>query len=201
MFTSHIPLFFILFYSTFILIIAEPMASCYIQGEGIGHDWSGKKMLQIKIPDCQAAKNLIPDGSISLGGDISKPLKLHLPPNACELKYRVPAIFRSGSCMITVEAFWSTNRPPPEKGASALYFTLWPEVKKAAAEVIKHCLVWKYAYNAGNVNTAVELGGQKLSYWIYVMPTPANLPGNGELLHIHPGHGRQRRRPYRVWEA
>ena len=53
--------------------------------------------------DCMAAIDMIHSGAYVLDGNVNKPLSLILPKSARRL-FLMPAIFRSGTCLIHVEA-------------------------------------------------------------------------------------------------
>lgn len=132
--------------------------------------------------DCATAIALIPDGTISLTGPLSKPLNFSLTPVA-RRPYRIPAVFHSGTYIVTVDPAWrlltSAKDRSLENAASLMYFKVWPDVRRGAEEVLKQCLVWKYAFNAGFVGLSWEEGGLHWSFHVFVMPAPQDMPGDG----------------------
>jgi len=158
----------------------------------------------INPADCNAAIALIPDGTISLAGAISKPLNFSLSPLA-RRPYRIPAVFHSGTCIVTIDPAWSllasAKIRSPERAASIIYFKVWLDVRRAAVEVLKQCLVWKYAFNAGYVGFSWKEGGLHWSSEVFVMPAPGDLPGDGGFLERHPRKGVKEGRVYTVYEA
>jgi len=68
---------------------------------------------ELEVPDpsdCYEAINMIPSGEFLVNGDsttdahgVTK-LKIHFPPNSTTRKFYMPAIFRSGICMVKVVA-------------------------------------------------------------------------------------------------
>lgn len=64
--------------------------------------------------DCLAAIDMIHAGTYVLDGSIQRPLKIYLPKSARRL-FLMPAIFRSGTCLVHVEAIRTTD---PAKSVS-----------------------------------------------------------------------------------
>lgn len=161
-------------------------------------------MPAIDPADCATAIALIPDGTISLTGALSKPLNFSVSPLA-RRPYRIPAVFHSGTCIVTVDPAWrllaSAKDRAPENAASLMYFKVWPDVRRGAEEVLKQCLVWKYAFNAGFVGLSWKEGGLHWSFHVFVMPAPRDMPGDGRVLERHPRKGVQDGRVYRVHAA
>lgn len=60
--------------------------------------------------DCLAAIDMIHAGTYILDGSIQKPLKIYLPKSARRL-FLMPAIFRSGTCLVHVEAIRTLVQP------------------------------------------------------------------------------------------
>ena len=66
-------------------------------------------MPAIDPADCATAIALIPDGTISLTGALSKPLNFSVSPLA-RRPYRIPAVFHSGTCIVTVDPPGASSR-------------------------------------------------------------------------------------------
>lgn len=122
------------------------------------------------VADCTAAINMIPNGTIKFDGKVGKPLNFLLPPTA-RLPYYLPAAFRSGSCVVLVSRLISPRKDlgwpetPPEKAASAMYFTVWPFVREVARGIVTHCLPGRYSkFGSGGFAT----GSSKLTHTFFL---------------------------------
>lgn len=99
-------------------------------------------------------------------------------------KYLLPAAFRSGNCLVLANS--ATHKKAPREGdtvsprpllksaASAMYFTVWPNVRRIAHEVIENCSVTSKA--AGTIVTDSILEGWHFTYWITVMRAEKTIP-------------------------
>ena len=135
------------------------------------------------IADCQPAIDQIPDGTIAFDGIQQKPLAVHLPPAARE-KHILPAIFRSGNCVISVRQHLYKLKYPRFDAASVMYYKVWPEVKRALGRIEKRCLVVPRrgvprASNAGHTKVRVKLDGWVLEF-IFSMAGTLNRDLNRE---------------------
>ena len=89
--------------------------------------------------DCLAAIDMIHSGAYVLDGSIYKPLQLQFPKSARRL-FLMPAIFRSGTCLVHVEGIRdidlsrSTSGHSQESNAvSFLRNKVWPKIKRLGA--------------------------------------------------------------------
>jgi len=146
--------------------------------------------------DCSTAIKMIPSGkhtfnveSLAQGwqepADPEKPIGLTIDKR----KVLFPAAFVARSCVITVEA-----RPPrpyesrpsaggvPTKAATAMTFTVWPNVRKLAKIIIRTCV--KHRKLNGHVYTHSLLGEWPFQYRVAVAPL-AGPPGWLNKFHIY----------------
>lgn len=94
-----------------------------------------------RLGDCDAALNMIPNGVQDLGVDLGhlypsdskKPISLQFEHPGRNRTYLIPAAFRFGTCVILVGSLgW--NPHPPVKAVSAMYFKVWPNVRKGCGD-------------------------------------------------------------------
>jgi hypothetical protein len=149
------------------------------------------------LADCRAAINMIPTGTASFDPAAvspwdrgrSNPISVHLDRLDRKHPFLLPAAFRSRTCVVLVSAHTSH---PPAKGASAMYFTVWPEAKRAATRIIKECRVKKIrnipldpkTFKAGAFFGRTILEGHDIYYGVSVMPAPQHMPGEGWKVHF-----------------
>ncbi|MCJ1245240.1 hypothetical protein MMC30_002443 [Trapelia coarctata] len=86
--------------------------------------------------DCLAAIDMIHSGAYVLDGSIHKPLKLQLSKSAHRL-FLMPAIFRSGTCLVHVEAIRNPDlvrsvswHSQDSKAATFLRTKVWSNIKR-----------------------------------------------------------------------
>jgi len=161
------------------------------------------------IADCQAAINMRPDGRIEFTGEIPGPgeaLAFRLPDSARPV-YTFPAVFRSGSCAVSVigpmvfsvHGIFQLHPPRLQNVAHAAYFTMWPDVKKAAGNLFKECVLAEQAEGRGGhaeVGSVVE--GNQYVNAVYVeaitpkplRPPPAKYELGETRVYQHDEHGR-----------
>ncbi|MCJ1244702.1 hypothetical protein MMC30_001901 [Trapelia coarctata] len=110
--------------------------------------------------DCLAALQQVPDGTIEFDGqhpEAGQPMNFLLPAKARE-KIQFPAAFRYRSCEIHVtrparEHMFSLppqpsgpplapgqRRPTIAKPASAMYYTIWRNLREGARSIIRDCV-------------------------------------------------------------
>ncbi|MCJ1249232.1 hypothetical protein MMC30_006455 [Trapelia coarctata] len=148
--------------------------------------------------DCLGALEMIPSGQLALDpahpGDRYQPQPIDLAfHQGRQRKFFLPAAFRFGNCVISAEAVYSATQPrPPTKAASAMYFTVWPNVRKSAAHIIEQCSLIPFDRTAGWVTTKSRLGQWEFAYKVTVTGTPKNL---------RPADARGRRQlpPFQTW--
>ncbi|MCJ1246482.1 hypothetical protein MMC30_003690 [Trapelia coarctata] len=146
-----------------------------------------------RATDCYAAIDMIPSGDLLVEGDFSIDsngapiLNMLLPPSARARKFYMPAIFRSGNCMVRVVADVSRRklmRPnPPEfkNAASKMYSIVWPNVRAQATKVVQQCFEQKQGmqYMHGTVKTESLLGKVWFPYKITIEEPHEGFPGDG----------------------
>jgi len=126
--------------------------------------------------DCKKAIQMIPDGSLDWDGREHAPLNYYIPPAA--RKYTTPAVFRSDSCLITMDNNYRKPQPQPENAASQMYRTFSPEVKRSAERIAEKC--FSNGNNGGHEFIEVNLGGSDFKYIIALSAAPQNLVKHGE---------------------
>ena len=136
---------------------------------------------QQALADCRAAINLIPNGVKDLHLDPTKldpldknerrPISLYRRPSSSQRKYFLPAAFHSGSCMVLVRSaqqHGARPEPPEEKLAYAMYFKLWPNVRRMADRILRICPRQTPENHSwfGGLQTWTWL--QRWQFWYYV---------------------------------
>ncbi|MCJ1249746.1 hypothetical protein MMC30_006972 [Trapelia coarctata] len=163
--TAHISLLAVLLYYYSTHIVAFDFVMCF-------HE----KNMVTSAADCNRAIQMIPDGSLDWDGKEHAPLNYYLPPSA--RGYTTPAVFRSGSCVVTMDTNNRKPQPGPMNAASEMYHGFWPEVKKSAERIAKKCFV--DGNNGGHEFIEVDLGGSEFRYIIALSAAPVNLAKHGE---------------------
>jgi hypothetical protein len=163
--TTRISLFAVLLSSNLTSILAFDFVMCFFDGHRPPHP-----------ADCQAAINLIPDGTLTWDGKKGKPLHFHLPPAARQ--HAAPAVFRSGSCLVSMATNNRKTPDPPAKAASEMYYRFWPEVRDSAQRILAKC--FSNGNNSGQEFIDVNLGGSEFKYIISVGSAPVDMPRHGE---------------------
>ena len=123
------------------------------------------------IDDCQAALSMIPNGRLEFTGTIGIPLNFNLPAHARKPFSRV---FRAGTCtIIAYRPRFNPNQqvylppPQPKYAATAMYFIVWPGIRKAAEGVLKNCLLTeKRGFNGGVAKVDIEVEGVTRKYGV-----------------------------------
>lgn len=144
--------------------------------------------------DCRAAIALIPDGTIAPDGSIpnpNEPLNFLLPPRA-RGKIPFPAAFRSASCEVIVGRpfmeYASAADPlqPPQhtpaipKPATAMYFDIWPDVRRGAQSIVRECMQATGPQLVGTLMVQSTVGGRKFTTVVRVTGRKADdHSGNG----------------------
>lgn len=143
--------------------------------------------------DCYAAIAMIPSGAHLVQGDFSvdangvSTLNTHLPPSARTRKFYMPAIFRSGTCMVRVVADVSRKKlmraGPPKftNAASKMYSIVWPNVRNQATEIVEKCFDKEQGmqYRHGTVQTESLLDKVRFPYKITIEEPHAGFPRDG----------------------
>lgn len=144
--------------------------------------------------DCYAAISMIPSGDFLVQGDHfldenGRPkLKIHIPPHDRARKFFMPAIFRSGTCMIRVSAdvdrrgLMRPNPPAFTNAAAKMYSTVWPHVRQRATEIVQECLAKDpdgLRHYGGSVHTESALGDVRFPYQIKVEEPHKGFPRDG----------------------
>lgn len=144
--------------------------------------------------DCYAAINMISSGELLVKGDHfleenGKPkLKVHIPPAERDRKFFMPAIFRSGTCMIRVSAdvdrggLIRPNPPTFTNAASKMYSIVWPKVRQQATRIVQECLAKDpdgLRHFGGLVHTESLLGDVRFPYRIKVEAPHMGFPRDG----------------------
>jgi len=157
---------------------------------------------------------MIPSGALTVDtrhAHHDQKLDLQFSPGSLARRYFMPAAFRAGTCLVTVDASGagkakSSSPKPPEsvKPAWEMYSNVWPNVAAQAQEIVTECLGGaRKEMNAGTVVTESWLETFYFPYYVTVCPTPHGLPGDGGkaslMRNIGPGHNRVIR--YNVYEA
>jgi len=152
MFSTSISLSLFMFYCHMTLINARSgHITCFRQLRGDNPITSNA--------DCQAAIDKIP---------IFSDIPFH---GGRQPKYVIPAVFRSGSCMITVDEL-STVLPDAPKAPPAIYLQVWPEAKRTAARILAKCLTTVHGSNAGQTIIESQLDGKDYRYFIDMSGAP-----------------------------
>jgi len=158
---------------------------------------------------------MIPSGEFLVKGDHfleenGKPkLKIHIPPNDRNRKFFMPAIFRSGTCVIRVSAdvhrrgLIRPNPPTFTNAASKMYSTVWPNVRQQATRIVQECLAKDpdgMRHYGGLLHTESLLGDVRFPYQIRVEAPHMSFPGDGatyiDLEGVGPGFDTRR-----AWEV
>ncbi|MCJ1248695.1 hypothetical protein MMC30_005914 [Trapelia coarctata] len=177
--------------------------------------WSATEQGKHPLPDdCARAIAIIPSGAFTVDprhGDHDSKLDLQFPPGSRTRKFFMPAAFRAGTCLVTVDASaagkeGSSSRKPPAsiKPASHMYSAVWPNVKVQARKIVAKCLGGsREQTNAGTVATESWLGDFYFPYYITVCPTLHGLAGDGGKANLmrNIGVGHNRMIQYNVYEA
>lgn len=134
------------------------------------------------VADCHAAINMI-----------SGPhARFNIPQQP---RYMVPAIFRSGSCSITVDDLGTVL--PHLEVPPAIRLPIRREVGLAAGNVLMKCdMAAVHGSNAGHTIIAGQQDSQRFGYYITVSGAPPRLPRDGREMY----EGRSSMRtPYNVY--
>ncbi|MCJ1252043.1 hypothetical protein MMC30_009281 [Trapelia coarctata] len=133
---------------------------------------------------------MIPSGEFLVNGDsttdahgVTK-LKLHFPPNTRTRKFYLPALFRSGTCLIKVVADIdrravmrsNLNRaglPSWKNAASQMYSVVWPNVRKEATRMVER------GHFPNSVKTQSLMGEATFPYKITVEVAGQHIPHDG----------------------
>jgi len=113
---------------------------------------------ELPIPDCEAAINIIPTGHLNLDPKAAHSLGTVESQDSVKYnatlprplrKFRLPAAFRAGECVVYVRhfrffegkmAFLPPVEPPAGfSPAKFMYHTVWPNSRRLAELVIKQC--------------------------------------------------------------
>jgi len=159
-----------------------------------------------RLSDCHAAINMIPSGAYHLDGQhLSQPLHFYRPPQYRDRTFLIPAIFRSGTCIVAVFAYPSihelhTGRAhAPKKAATAMYNVIWPHVRSNATQITQRCLTpvpkagakggdqtVTHDLKGGAMRTSISLGKASFPYAVDVRGLPKGMPGDGWKVQLHP---------------
>lgn len=189
----------ILLCSSYLSAIAQPAlpphVSCSLK-ETVGLNSGPRPILN----DCHAAINMIPDGGFFMVGghrDDPKPIKLHITrPLTADGQHRtflMPAMFRSGTCVVTVHCDdgYVPPRVPTQPtfpdAAAWMYIRVWPNVRHQAQVIMWACFEHdpdpNTRYGEAGARTLMPHGtgaGAWFSYRIRVSRVPPNgFPGDG----------------------
>ena len=156
-----------------------------------------------RINDCHAAINMIPSGEYLFDGlHLEKPF--YRPPQYRTRKFLIPAIFRSGTCIVAISA--NPHRPghdngealAPKKAATAMYNVVWPNVRTVATYIVQRCSSAPKAgakeehpavgkkFKGGQIRSSVLIGEGLYSYVVSVRGPPKAMPGDGWTVQLHP---------------
>lgn len=131
--------------------------------------------------ECRAAIDMIPSGSLAIdpaypgNRDQPNPIDLAFHPGR-HRKFLLPAAFRSGDCLVQVEAVYLPRRPhPPTNAASAMYYIVWPNVRKMAKKIIWQCSLIPLDRTSGYAITKSKLGTWEFAYKVTVKGIPKQL--------------------------
>ena len=104
--------------------------------------------VDVKLADCLAALNLIPDDGLAPGPPTDGVPSFLLPSSArsAPKRFRIPAYFWSDTCKISVvepPLVIKIPKPTPTRAmpnpASVMYFKMWPEVREGAKAILDEC--------------------------------------------------------------
>jgi hypothetical protein len=169
--------------------------------------------------DCARAIAMIPSGAFKVDTRHTAPgrkLDLAFPPGSRSRKFFLPAAFRAGTCLVTVDASSTAKaqkhtagalKPPASvKPAAEMYTTVWPNVKEQALAIVAECFERGEQKNAGTVASESWLGPQHefyFPYYVTVSPAPRGVPGDGETMRLmrQGGTGYSWAVEYNVYEA
>jgi len=154
----------ILLYTNAALVIALNPIGCWLQPPSVDHPIMSNT-------DCQPAFDSIPNGTITFDGIRQKPLAFHLPP-AARQNNSLPAIFRSGNCVIGVSEDNRKASYPRLHAASDMYFKVWPAVREAVRRIRRECFTvppnTPLETNAGMTLVDVTLEGENFEFVVRV---------------------------------
>ncbi|MCJ1245234.1 hypothetical protein MMC30_002437 [Trapelia coarctata] len=146
--------------------------------------------------DCAPAPG-IPPQPADCHRAIAMILQVRLSSSARTRRFALPAIFKAGSCMVTVspDDTWTwrlggRTKPfalplPDTMVAGDMYGGVWPNVKRQASRIVRKC--FGFAPGArrggggimGEVVTKSPLGGKEFPYQVKVEAVPRGFPGDG----------------------
>jgi len=143
-------------------ILAEPNSVCIAANEP-----------SYLATRCRRALRKMPSNKLIYNGD--DPPSFNLPPIVRFQHHLIPKEFRSGNCIISVAKYpWNLHvslgefPPPPVYAASAMYFTVWPELKKGAEKIIKTCFEGQGHNRSGSLYVPCEIEGRVWKFRVAV---------------------------------
>jgi len=127
--------------------------------------------------DCRAALHMMPLKNLLYNGD--NPPSFSLPPTARTPHFTIPNDFRSGNCVISItkiraQAYASAQQTPapPVYAASAMYFNVWPALRRGAEEIIKACFHRQLVNDVGTVHVHCEIERTVWKFRVVVEAVP-----------------------------
>jgi hypothetical protein len=139
-------------------------------GDSFSHYYNGLPTNVEK--DCQKAIEMISPqrkDRVTFDGEDTQWKLNHGNPR---LKF-LPAVFRFRSCAVLC-SMASSAKPPPKHPATAMFFTVWPEVRRAAERITETCLANKGWNGAGGTSWALATVEERLYSVRVVMRAASN---------------------------
>ena len=149
MFTSHLPLFLLLFCSFTCPIIADDIFHSVMDENDDLYCFDLpliRKVATRFTTECLTAIDMIPKGPTLDPNDVVRiglDPEGRLPLSLDRRRYTLPAGFRWGNCLVIV---YPGPRVPAvvdghSEAAAMLQYKVWPHARKAAKEILKRCVV------------------------------------------------------------
>ena len=136
--------------------------------------------------DCEAAIAIIPSPAYYFDsaspGDAreANPISVYLDHSSRNRTFALPAVFRSGSCLVIVHPIGRPLAPQlPVRAASAMNFQFWPDVKRVATMITTECRETIKNRDVGSAEGNVHLDGQPFCYDVEITGAPREMPRDG----------------------